>query len=343
MADVTVLGAGIFGLSVAFACQSRGARVQVIDPNGVGAGASGGVVGALAPHVPENWNAKKQVQFDSLLMAETFWHDVETISGMSPGYARLGRVQPVADEAALALARQRAKTAGPLWQGAATWQVIDAADAPWAPHSASGFVIFDTLSARLHPRRACAALAAAITARGGTITDDAPHRGRVLHATGTYDLDRLSATMGSTVGNGVKGQGALLHFDARDLPQIFAAGVHIVPHADGTTAIGSTSERVFDDPTSTDAQLDAVIEAAMTALPVLHGARVIERWAGVRPRSRSRAPMMGAHPLHKGHFIANGGFKIGFGIAPKLAELMAELMLEGRDGIPDDFRPEASL
>ena len=78
-------------------------------------------------------------------------------------------------------------------------------------------------------------------------------------------------------------------------------------------------------------------------MPVLHGAEVIERWAGLRPRSKSRAPMLGAHPLHDGQFIANGGFKIGFGMAPKIAEVMADLVLEGRDAIPEGFRPTASL
>ena len=56
MADVTVLGAGIFGLSIAWALTQKGAHVRVIDPQGVAAGSSGGVVGALAPHVPEQWN-----------------------------------------------------------------------------------------------------------------------------------------------------------------------------------------------------------------------------------------------------------------------------------------------
>lgn len=58
MVEITVRGAGIFGLSIAWACLQRGATVQVIDPFGPAAGASGGVVGALAPHVPENWNIK---------------------------------------------------------------------------------------------------------------------------------------------------------------------------------------------------------------------------------------------------------------------------------------------
>ena len=108
MADVTVRGAGIFGLSIAWTCARRGARVVVVDPFGPGAGASGGVVGALAPHVPENWNPKKAFQFDSLRMADAFWTGVETVGGVSPGYGRTGRLQPLADAGAVALARSRA-------------------------------------------------------------------------------------------------------------------------------------------------------------------------------------------------------------------------------------------
>ena len=103
-ADVTVRGAGIFGLSLSWACVQRGARVRVIDPGGPGAGSSGGIVGALAPHVPENWNAKKAFQLESLLAAESFWRGVESASGLSAGYARTGRLQPLADADALDLA-----------------------------------------------------------------------------------------------------------------------------------------------------------------------------------------------------------------------------------------------
>ena len=255
MADVTVLGAGIFGLSVAWACARRGARVRVIDPNGVGAGCSGGLVGALAPHVPEQCNEKKAFQFESLVIAEGFWGEVEAVSGLSSGYARLGRLQPVAEGAALELARARAVSAAMLWQG----------------------------------------------------------------------------------------QAALLALDRRDAPQLFADAVHVVPHGDGPVAVGSTSEREYDDPVGTDAALEALIARARAAVPALRDAPVIARWAGLRPRARSRAPVLGAHPLFPAQFIANGGFKIGFGMAPKVGQVMADLMLEGRDGIPEGFRPESCL
>ena len=342
MADVTIRGAGIFGLSIAWACVQKGATVRVIDPYGPGAGASGGVVGALAPHVPENWNAKKAFQFDSLLMAQPFWAEVEATGGLSSGYGRTGRLQPIADDHTLALAHARETTAQELWQGHATWRVIPATGDKWEPHSPTGFLIHDTLTARMHPRQACAALVAAIRAKGGKVLTDGQHMGTVVHATGLAGLEELTAHHSRIVGNGVKGQGAVLAHAAPNLPQLFADTLHIVPHRDGTTAIGSTSERDYDDPTSTDAQLDDVIARARAAVPALRDAPVIDRWAGVRPRTRSRAPMLGAHPLHDGQFIANGGFKIGFGMAPKVAQVMADLVLDGVDHIPAAFRPEAS-
>jgi len=338
------MGAGIFGLAIAWTCLGRGASVRVIDPAGPGGGASGGLLGALAPHAPENWNATKQVQFESLIAAEQFWAEIETTSGLSSGYGRTGRLQPVRDNQALAWARARAKQATRFWRGEADWSLVPAKEAgAWAPASPTGWLIRDTLSARLHPRRACASLAAAIRARGGRIVAEGSPRAPVIWATGYRGLLELSGEIGKPVGGGVKGQAALLTNDARDLPQIFAQGIHIVPHDDGTIAVGSTDEREFGDERSTDEALDRIIGVARAACPVLEGARVMERWAGVRPRARSRAPILGTLPGRKGHFIANGGFKTGFGMAPAIARMMADLVLEGRDCIPAPFRIEASF
>ncbi|MCA8884663.1 MAG: FAD-dependent oxidoreductase, partial [Rhodobacteraceae bacterium] len=292
---ITIFGAGIFGLSVAFFCLKKGAYVRVVEKRRVGAGASGGVVGALSPHIPENWNAKKEFQLESLVMAQDFWADVAAISGHDPGYARVGRLQSLGDDRAVALALARGIGADNLWCGKARWQVVPADTAgPWAPVSATGLLVHDTLSARVHPQQASAALAAAVTAMGGEITDTPPDApGREVWATGHEGLAALSQDLGRTVGNGVKGQGALLALDRAGAPQLYGDGIHIVPHGDGTVAVGSTSERDFDDPDSTDAQLQTVVDKARQLCPDLAHAPVIARWAGVRPRARSRAPMLG--------------------------------------------------
>ncbi|MEM9523543.1 MAG: FAD-dependent oxidoreductase [Pseudomonadota bacterium] len=343
--DVTVRGGGVFGLTVAFTCQLRGARVRLVETRAVGAGSSGGILGAMAPHTPDRWNPKKQFQLESLLMAGAFWRRVEELSGRAAGYLRSGRLQSVASDRALALAIARFDDAQTNWGDRASWSVIPGAQAgEWAPRSASGYLVHDTLAARIHPRAATKALAAAFQALGGEITTEAPAgEGVEVLATGYEGLRTLSECFGKRVGAAVKGQAALLRFEASARPQLFIEGLHIVPHHDGTVAVGSTSECDFDAPDAVDGRLDVVLDHVRAAVPILAEAPVVERWAGVRARARSRAPMLGALPGRPDVFIANGAFKIGFGMAPKVGEVMADLLLEGRDEIPDVFRVEASL
>lgn len=341
--DVTVRGTGIFGLSIAWACARRGARVRVIETAGIGAGSSGGLVGALSPHVPEAWNEKKAFQLDSLLMAGDWWGEVARVSGRDPGYARLGRLQPLADARAVEVARRREIEARDLWRGLAAWQVLPVTGAVWEPVSPSGWLVRDTLSARLSPRMGLAALVAALTEKGVQIVvGEAEEAGQVIHATGVSGLAALSQALGKRIGGGVKGQALSLRFPAADLPQLFVDGLHVVPHQGGTVAIGSTSETQWEH-AGVDAAVEGLLNRAVAALPLLAGAPVVDRWAGVRPRAISRAPVLGAWPGRAGHWLANGGFKIGFGMAPKVAEVMADLVLEGRDAVPEGFRVEGLL
>jgi glycine oxidase len=215
--------------------------------------------------------------------------------------------------------------------------VIASTGADWEPASPSGWLVEDTLSARIQPRMALVALDAAFRLAGGEVLRDGDETGQVIHATGVRGLDALSAALGRKVGSGVKGQALALRFEARDRPQLFVDGLHVVPHADGTVAVGSTSETSWTEP-GTDGQLDGLQARAVAALPALAGAEVVARWAGIRPRAASRAPLLGAWPGRDGHYVANGGFKIGFGMAPKVAEVMADLVLDGQDAIPDGFR-----
>ena len=337
--DLTVRGGGAFGLCIAWEAARRGAKVRVIETSRIGAGSSGGLVGALSPHVPENWNPKKQFQLESLLMAPAFWTEVAQLSELETGYGRVGRLQPLADAAAVNLAKRRHETANSLWSGQAEWRVIPASGADWEPKSPSGWLVHDTLSARLHPRLAASALVAAIRAKGGEVIEgEGAEEGPVIWATGLQGLRDLSAALGQPIGDGVKGQAISLQFDAGDAPQLYADSLHIIPHADGTVAIGSTSEQHWQDDTDTDGLLETVYARAIAALPILATAPVLERWAGIRPRAKTKAPILGQWPGRSGHFVANGGFKIGFGMAPKVATTMVDLVLEDRDTIPQGFR-----
>jgi glycine/D-amino acid oxidase-like deaminating enzyme len=337
--EVRVMGAGVFGLCTALVLVRRGLAVEVVDPGGIGAGASGGLVGALAPHAPDRWGAMQAFQLAALVAAPGWWAGVAAEGGVDPGYARTGRLMPLPDAAAVARAEARGAAAAAHWGGAGAWRVVPTPDG-LAPRSATGLCAQDTLTARIAPRRALAALAAAIRARGGAVRAE-PQAGRTpdvtVWATGAAGLADLSADLGRDVGRGEKGQALLLAQDAGDAPVIGDDGLWIVPHAGGTVAVGSTSERDWATP-GPDAALDALKARAAALVPALAGARVIERWAGIRPRAASRLPLVGPWPGRPGVFVANGGFKTGFALAPAVAGLLGDLIAGDRDAIPDAFR-----
>ncbi|MGA1268693.1 MAG: FAD-dependent oxidoreductase, partial [Gemmobacter sp.] len=99
-------------------------------------------------------------------------------------------------------------------------------------------------------------------------------------------------------------------------------------------------EEAFEAPDTTDARLDARLARAVAFCPVLGDAPVIDRWAGVRPRAASGRLLLGALPGRGAGYVANGGFRIGFGVAPLAAERLADLVLTGRADIPPDFLPD---
>ncbi len=338
MRRITIIGAGIFGLACAYTFARRGAAVRVIEARHIGAGASGGQVGALAPHDPARWNAKKQIQLEALIAAGEYWAGVERIGGIAPGWARLGRVCAASGDV-------EAKLAGAAshWPDGFSLRLDRIAH----PLLGAGEYLFDTLTARISPRDACAALAAAIRAQGGVIEEGAGPRhpdsipAPCIWATGAEGLDMLSADLSRPMGRAVKGQSAAFRLPLPRAPQLFLDALHVVPHADGTVAIGSTTERDFTDPAATDAGLDALIAQARALCPPLADAPVAERWAGLRPRAQSRAPLLGPWPGREGHWVANGGFKIGLAMAPWAGEALADWMLAGDCRVPEDWRSGA--
>ncbi|OAP43252.1 D-amino-acid oxidase [Sinorhizobium glycinis] len=372
MSEVLIVGGGIMGLWAALMAGRAGIETRLLERKSIGAGASGGLLGALMPHMPDRWNAKKQFQFEALVSLENEIARLEAETGRSAGYRRSGRIMPLGRQHLREIALGHERDAERHWIAGDRrfhWRVGDAGFGDWlAADSAPFGVIHDTLAARVAPRYLLATLRAALAQfphvrveEGAEVSAIDPQRGRLALAdqrelpfghcilsagVASFPLiDRLAERPQATSGGAVKGQAALLRADVDpSSPIIFTDGVYIVPHENGHVAVGSTSENQFSEPFSTDAQLDALIDRAAALAPILRGAPVVERWAGLRPKATGREPMVGRHPDHERLSVLTGGFKVSFGMAHVLARFVID-ELAGRTSIelPQSFRCETHI
>jgi glycine/D-amino acid oxidase-like deaminating enzyme len=372
--DILVIGGGIMGLWGAVKAAGAGLSVTLVDRDQVGGGASGGLMGAMFPWMPDRWDAKKQFQYDALTGFAGEIAGLEAATGLSAGFRRSGRIIPLPKLHLKTIALRHQADAHANWhQGEHRflWQVSDTPPVAGyiAPDFAAGGYVHDTLAARVEPRAVTGLLRAwlmmqphvrilegaevvALDAAKGRAEIVFGEEGASQNLTLAFShafvsagaesfpiLENMLPPLPKPLGQGVKGQAALLQADLDPaLPMAFLDGLYVVPHGNGNAAVGSTSENSYDDPLSTDAQLDAVVDRARALVPLLRDAPVIERWAGVRPKAIGRDPLVGPVPGHPNVIALTGGFKISFGMAHRLAACAVDYAL-GREprGLPENF------
>ena len=345
-ADVVVIGAGVFGLWAARHAIKAGKSVLVVDKRWAGAGASGGFLGALTPHMPDRWNPKKQLQFEALAGLENAIAGLEAETGIDCGYRRCGRLMPLGHEPTRAIVGQRMSGAQANWPGF-SMQLLEppftATPAErWLSQQAAPFgAQWDDLSARLDPRSLIKALAAFARSKGelreavevvalrpgaALLADGTTlHAGEIIIANGWEAYGLLQPHMGQMaeggmIGRGVKGQAMLLGFAHDDQhPIIYSDGAYVVPHSGNRIAAGSSSVDAWrGEPDVFDPADIGFYAKALALVPQLADAPVIEKWAGVRPRNmfagNSTEAWFGPVPGLAGVSARIGGFKTGLAI-----------------------------
>ena len=327
----------------------HGLTVRLLEKRKPGAGASGGMLGALMPHHPGGWSAKKGFQLKGLLSLPESLAELEDATGIDTGYHRVGRIMPISHAEKRRQSEAWVEGAAQHWPDNATWHITDTHPAPdWAADTASHGWNTDTLSARINPRQLMAALErhtrqiTTITLYDETEASTLDATAPTILAAGIGSFPLLDPEAPERIGKGVKGQGARLK-SQRPVdplsPIIYDNGTYVIAHADGTVAVGSTSENSFDHPTQTDTLLDDVIADAGRLCPALRDATVIERWAGVRPKAGKPDPLLGPLPDRPNVIVATGGFKITFAIAHLMAAHAVAMVMGQPADLPDAFLP----
>ncbi len=338
--DVAVIGAGVLGLWLARFLDQAGARVVVLERGQVAEGASGGLLGALQPHMPSGWNAKKQFQLEALEALPQLAAELATETGIDIGYRRCGRISPIRKPGFLRQTEAHVRQHGHVWRQARYRLAAADAFAHWLdPDSAPLGLAHETLSARLNPRAYCRALQASLSRRvqvlQGTrfLSFDANRgnvrlagaavselrAGQLVLAAGVDSFALLAPWLGAEIGAGVAGHVAVLAAGAAvpdDVPMIYDDGTYIVPRGAGRVAVGSGCDT---------ADLARKVARARALCPVLRKAPVVATWSARRPRCHAKDPLVGQVPGQP-VFVATGGYKITLGIAHHMARALVGRM-----------------
>eukprot|EP00536_Pseudo-nitzschia_multiseries_P018719 jgi/Psemu1/230060/e_gw1.2973.5.1 len=128
-----------------------------------------------------------------------------------------------------------------------------------------------------------------------------------------------------------KGQSLSLRMP-KDRPPIlkrvlFGGDSYIVPKADGRIVIGATVEAGSFDSAVTPAGIMHVLSYALELVPGLAELPIEETWAGLRPTTPDKGPILGETPWDN-LFLAGGYWRNGVLLAPKTGHLLATLIAD---------------
>lgn len=314
---VTVLGAGIVGLTVADELQWRGHAVTVVDPHPA-QGASYAAAGMLSP-AAEVWHGEEDV-LRLGLASLSLWPALAVRLGVElrergtllVGYDA-GDLQQV--ERQVALLAGRGCAADLLDRPAVR------ALEPGLARVAGGALI--AAEASVDPRAVCAAL----LRRVPVVADDPGGADVTVVATGA----RVPAPWADLV-RGVRGE--ILRLRSDDPPDRTVRGwiggepVYLVPRSSGEVVVGATSEEHAEAPVVTAGGVLRLLAAARQLWPALDRAELLEATARDRPATTDGLPLVGPSG-RDGVLLAAGHYRHGVLLAPLTAVLVADHLETG--------------
>ena len=101
--------------------------------------------------------------------------------------------------------------------------------------------------------------------------------------------------------------------------------VYLIPRSDGRLVIGATQEEAGFDKRTVPETILKLRNAAINLVPRLAEARILEDWAGLRPGTPDKLPILGETSI-AGYFVATGHFRDGILLAPITARVMAQVI-----------------
>lgn len=348
--ELAVLGGGVIGLAVAWRAAQRGMRVVVLEGEHPGAGASGVAAGMLAPVSEATFGeeALLALNLEAARRWPAFAAELAEASGVDVGYRACGSLLAARDgDAARALERELAhREALGLTVERLLPSLAREREPALAPTVRAAAEAPDDHA--VDPRRALAALAAALRGAGAELREGARVQalevedervagvrlaggervvaGAVCVAAGAWSgtLPGLPENAGAPV-RPVKGQVLRLRDPAG--PGLLERVVrtedfYVVPRGDGRYVLGATVEERGFDAAVTAGAMHGLLRDAVEVLPGLAELELEEASAGLRPGTPDNAPILGPGVLEGLHW-ATGHYRHGVLLAPVTADAVA--------------------
>lgn len=319
----TILGGGVCGLTAAAELGARGARVTVLDPAGRPGqhACSWWAGGMLAPEC-EGASAEPEIVRQGRRAAEWWAGQGAAVTRNGTLVVALGR-----DRGELHTFARRAPSA--------EWLDRDGI-AALEPHVAERFsrALFIAGEAHLDPRAALAGLHDRLAARGVCFAAPGPDpvvggraiEGRVIDCRGLAARDALPDL------RGVKGEMLVVRCPEVTLKRPVRLlhprfPLYIVPRGAGVFMLGATQIESGERDRASLRSLMELMNAAYALHPAFGEAQLLEIGVDARPAFADNQPRI----RRIGERIyANGLFRHGFLLAPALARMMADWVLDGK-------------
>ena len=365
-ADAIVVGGGVVGSAVSYALAREGISSILLERDEIAGHASGAAAGMIHPlGEASGIGTFLTYALRSFALFPELIAELRDRSGVDPEFNPCGALEVATNERSERELKQRVEVFaehGAEWLDAATLR----AELPVAPEARGAF--WSPREGCVRSPLLCRALTGAAAQLGakietgvgvvgllregtrvvGVATPSAEYRGNtVILCMGAW-TPVFSTWLGADYSlpiEPVRGQILSLTSPQSGLRStVTGPGVYLVPRRDGQVVVGATEERVGFDCRVTADGLAQLLAAAAQLLPVLGNCTFRSAWAGLRPATPDRLPVIGAVPGSEGLLLAAGHYRNGVLLAPITARLVADLML-GKELPPDaePLRPERFL
>jgi glycine oxidase len=351
--DVLIVGAGIIGCAVAEALTWRGARVQVVDPRGVGDGATQASAGMLAPHSEgrhDAWLASLGVR--SMAAYDALLERLAPADAAGPLVARPGSLELALSDAEAADLRHCAdelQAAGVecAFLPAAAARALEPAVAPecrgalhvpghgYARASMLTRCLWDA-SARRGAQLTRAAVHSIDPNPTGGVRVRAGDRdlsaGAVVVAAGSWAAAIRIGALDPLPIRPIRGQLLQLAWpDAAPSHIIGGTRCYSLAWPDGTMLAGATVEDVGFDDRATAGGIGELLEALRALVPASANATFTGVRVGFRPMTPDARPMIGRSSRIPGLVYAVGHYRNGVLLAPVTGELVVKALAGEED------------